>query len=61
MLISTVVSTVESTPDDDVFPAPPPEEPATPPPEIPNVETRTVIYEPNSSNEVSTYQMMTGD
>ena len=57
MLKSTVVTTVESSPDNDVFPPPPPEEPSTPPPDIPNVETRTVIYEPNSPSEVATYQM----
>jgi hypothetical protein len=57
MLKSTTVSTVESIPDD-VFP--PPEGTDLPPPEIPNVETRTVIYEPNTPSDVTTYQMTGG-
>ena len=57
MLKSTTVTTVESTPDD-VFPPPMETEPT--PPEIPNVETRTVIYEPSSPSDITTYQMKGG-
>ena len=52
MLKSTSVTMVESTPDDDVFPSHRDEGP--PPPEIPNVETRTVIYEPSTQADVTT-------
>lgn len=57
ILKSTTFTMVESTPDDDVFSPPSPRDEGPPPPEIPNVETRTVIYEPNTPTDVTTLQM----
>lgn len=55
------VKNVESNLDDVFPPPPPPEVPPSPPPptEIPNVETRTIVYEPGSPTEISNYQMQT--
>ena len=58
--ITTVTNVLQSCPDDDVFPVPPAEVDSSPrqsSSEIPNVETRTVIYEAGSSTEVSHHEV----